>query len=52
MPSPETVAEFLRNLRGGVESGLDPLVATQRAADSLPKQLRDLLEAMSLRLRG
>ena len=52
MPSPETVAEFLRNLRGGVESGLDPLVATQRAADSLPKQLRDLLVAMSLRLRG
>ena len=35
----EAIAEFLRGLRGGVESGLDPLAAAQQAAGSLPQRL-------------
>ena len=50
--SPEAVAEFLGALRGGVESGLDPLSAAQRAAGSLPAQLRESLETIARRLRG
>ena len=50
--SPESVAEFLGALRGGVESGLDPLTAAQHAAGSLPAQLRDSLETIARRLRG
>jgi len=49
---PEAVADFLRNLRGGVEAGLDPLAAAQQAADSLPTRLRSTLEAIVLRLQG
>ena len=48
----EAVADFLRNLRGGVEAGLDPLAAAQQAADSLPTRIRDALEAVVLRLQG
>ena len=50
--SPEAIAEFLGALRGGVESGLDPLAAAQRAAGSLPAQLRESLETVARRLRG
>ena len=50
--SPEAVSDFLRELRGGVESGLDPLAAAQRAADSLPAQFRDALEAIVRRAAG
>ena len=50
--SPEVVSDFLRELRGGVESGLDPLRAAQRAADSLPAQLRQRVEGAVHRLRG
>jgi 1-acyl-sn-glycerol-3-phosphate acyltransferase len=49
---PELIAEFLRGFRGGLESGLDPLAAAQDAASSLPRQLRDALEAILSRLRG
>ena len=49
---PEAVAEFLRSLRGGVESGLDPLAAAQHAADSLPARIRGALEAIVQRLQG
>ena len=49
---PELIAEFLRGFRGGLESGLDPLSAAQDAANSLPRQLRDVLETIVARLRG
>ena len=52
IPGPEAISDFLRGLRGGVESGLDPLSATQHAAESLPRQLRDALETVVQRLRG
>jgi len=51
-PAPEAVAEFLRRLRGGVERGLDPLSAAERAAGSLPEALGGALEALARRLRG
>ncbi len=50
--SPEAIAEFLRGLRGGVESGLDPLAAAQQAAGSLPQRLRSAVEALVRRLQG
>jgi len=50
--SPEAIAEFLRGLRGGVESGLDPLTAAQRAAGPLPQRLRAAIEALVRRLQG
>ena len=31
--TPEAIADFLRGVRGGVESGLDPLAAAQQAAE-------------------
>jgi len=52
MPGPEALADFLRDVRGGVEAGLDPLLAAQQAAETLPKQLRDAVEMVALRLRG
>ena len=44
--------EFLRRLREGVEGGLDPLTAAERAVGSLPEALRRALEAMAGRVRG
>jgi 1-acyl-sn-glycerol-3-phosphate acyltransferase len=52
LAGPEAVADFLRNMRVGVESGLDPLTAAQRAAGSLPQQLRDAADAIVRRLQG
>jgi 1-acyl-sn-glycerol-3-phosphate acyltransferase len=52
LPGPEAVADFLRNMRVGVESGLDPLAAAQRAAGSLPHQLREAVDAILRRLQG
>lgn len=49
---PEAVADFLRDVRHGVEAGADPLLAAQRAAASLPARVRDALEAIFRRLRG
>jgi 1-acyl-sn-glycerol-3-phosphate acyltransferase len=50
--SPEAVAEFRRGVRGGVESGLDPLAAAQQAAGSLPQRLRTTVETIVRRLQG
>jgi 1-acyl-sn-glycerol-3-phosphate acyltransferase len=51
-PGAETVAEFLRRVRLGVEEGLDPMTAAQRAADELPQRLGEAVELVSRRLRG
>jgi 1-acyl-sn-glycerol-3-phosphate acyltransferase len=52
MIAPETIADFLRNVRGGVEAGLDPLTAAQQAAGTLPGRLRSALETIVRRLQG
>jgi 1-acyl-sn-glycerol-3-phosphate acyltransferase len=52
LAGPEALADFLRNMRVGVESGLDPLTAAQRAAGSLPEELRDAADAIVRRLQG
>jgi 1-acyl-sn-glycerol-3-phosphate acyltransferase len=44
--------EFLRRLRIGLDGGLDPLSAAERAATDLPKKFRDGVERMARRLRG
>jgi 1-acyl-sn-glycerol-3-phosphate acyltransferase len=49
---PEALADFLRRLRTGVESGLDPLSAAERAATGLPGSVRGSIEAMARRMRG
>jgi 1-acyl-sn-glycerol-3-phosphate acyltransferase len=51
-PGPEALADFLRGVRGGVEAGLDPLLAAQQAAETMPKRFQDAVEAVALRLRG
>ena len=50
--APEAIADFLREVRTGVEGGLDPLAAAQAATRSLPDQIRGALEAVVRRLRG
>jgi len=49
--SPDAV-EFLRGLREGVEEGLGPLSAAQRAAGGMPDAFREALERTARRLRG
>ena len=49
---PEALADFLRGMRTGVESGLDPLAAAQHAASALPRRLRTALEQIVRRLQG
>src|SRR5919109_2380830 len=49
---PEAIADFLRRLRSGVEDGLDPLGAAERAAGGLPSSLRSSVELMARRMRG
>jgi 1-acyl-sn-glycerol-3-phosphate acyltransferase len=49
---PEGAVEFLRRLRGGLDQGLGPLGAAERAADGLPRGLRQSVERMGRRLRG
>ena len=51
-PNAEVLADFLRRMRLGIEDGLDPKSAAQRAALDLPKSLRDAVERLSQRLRG
>jgi 1-acyl-sn-glycerol-3-phosphate acyltransferase len=46
------LAAFLRRLRSGVEEGLDPLNAAERAATGLPRTLRHSVERMARRMRG
>jgi len=45
-------AEFLRRLRGGLDEGLDPLTAAERAATALPRALRQSIARMSRRMAG
>jgi 1-acyl-sn-glycerol-3-phosphate acyltransferase len=45
-------AEFLRGLREGIDEGLDPLAAAERAATALPRTLRDSVERMGRRMSG
>jgi hypothetical protein len=49
---PEAIADFMRDLREGVEAGADPLSAAQGAAASLPARFRNAIEAIVARLRG
>jgi 1-acyl-sn-glycerol-3-phosphate acyltransferase len=49
---PEAIAEYLRQLRHGVEAGLDPLSAAQAAAGSLPARLGGAVDVIVQRLRG
>jgi 1-acyl-sn-glycerol-3-phosphate acyltransferase len=48
----EVLADFLRRLRLGVEDGLDPLTAAERATVGLPEALRDMVARFGRRLRG
>lgn len=49
---PEALADFLRDLRHGVEAGLDPPAAARAAAEALPVRVRTAVEAIAMRLRG
>jgi len=49
---PEVLADFLRDLRHGVEAGHDPPAAARAAAGALPVRLRNAVEAIAMRLRG
>jgi 1-acyl-sn-glycerol-3-phosphate acyltransferase len=49
---PEAAFDFLRRMRTGVEGGLEPLTAAERAASSLPRRFRDSIERMGSRMRG
>jgi 1-acyl-sn-glycerol-3-phosphate acyltransferase len=51
-PNAEALADFLRRMRLGIEDGLDPMLAAQRAAGDLPRTLRDAIEGATRRLRG
>ena len=48
----EALAGFLRQVRTGVEEGLDPLAATQQAARAVPGTVREVVELIARRLRG
>jgi 1-acyl-sn-glycerol-3-phosphate acyltransferase len=48
----EALADFLRQVRLGVEDGLDPLTAAERAAGALPERLGWGLGVLARRLRG
>ena len=48
----ESVADFLRRVRTGIEDGLDPVSAANRAADELPQRLGRAVELLSRRARG
>jgi 1-acyl-sn-glycerol-3-phosphate acyltransferase len=51
-PPAEAVADFLRRVRVGIEDGLDPMSAADRAADELPRRVADAVQLVSRRLRG
>jgi 1-acyl-sn-glycerol-3-phosphate acyltransferase len=46
------VADFLHRLRVGLDDGLDPRTAAERAATALPKRMRDGVERMARRMAG
>jgi 1-acyl-sn-glycerol-3-phosphate acyltransferase len=51
-PPAESVADFLRRIRVGIEEGLDPMSAANRAADELPERLADAVQMLARRLAG
>jgi 1-acyl-sn-glycerol-3-phosphate acyltransferase len=51
-PTSEALADFLRRMRLGIEDGLDPMLAAQRAAGDLPQAVGDAIEVVAQRLRG
>jgi 1-acyl-sn-glycerol-3-phosphate acyltransferase len=51
-PPAESVADFLRRMRVGIEDGLDPMSAANRAADELPQRLANAIQLLSRRIRG
>jgi 1-acyl-sn-glycerol-3-phosphate acyltransferase len=48
----EALADFLRQVRLGVEEGLDPLTAAERAAGALPERVGWGLGVLARRMRG
>ena len=48
----EALARFLREVRSGVEAGVDPMTAATEAVSSLPFVFRDAVESILRRLRG
>jgi hypothetical protein len=48
----QSVADFLRRVRTGIEGGLDPMTAANRAADELPQRLARSVQLLSRRVRG
>ena len=48
----DALARFLREVRSGVESGMDPVTATSGAVGSLPEVVRDAIKTILRRLRG
>ena len=44
--------DFVNRLRGGMDEGLDPLAAAERAASALPQALADSVARMGRRLSG
>lgn len=50
--SPETLVDFLRSVRIGLQDGLDPTAATERAVEALPDRLGEAVETIVNRLRG
>jgi 1-acyl-sn-glycerol-3-phosphate acyltransferase len=48
----DALVDFLRQVRTGVEGGLDPLAAAQRAAGDFPAAIRGTAERLLRRLRG
>jgi 1-acyl-sn-glycerol-3-phosphate acyltransferase len=48
----ESVADFLRRVRTGIEGGLDPMTAANRAADELPQRFAHVVELLARRVRG
>src|SRR5919201_6488069 len=51
-PPAEAFADFLRRMRLGIEDGLDPMNAANRAADELPKRLAEAVQTLARRVSG
>ncbi len=48
----DALARFLREVRSGVEAGVDPVTAAGDAVSSLPKVVREAIETVMRRMRG
>jgi 1-acyl-sn-glycerol-3-phosphate acyltransferase len=48
----EALADFIKGIRVGIEDGLDPLRAVERAGSALPENLAAAVDALVRRLRG